>query len=224
MKNQQGFHLIIIPLIVVIVGIIGFAGWYVYDANKNTNEATDNSANATNPTPVPTSSSTPTATITPIPSATADWQDMTGVYGDQNYNFTYKVPSSWTASSYYPDIKPIIAATNFTKNYLLYVYDVTEQDIASFYNSFYVNGATKPAPTNLSILQINSTTAYKFYIPGHGAAETTDTGTANILFYRAPTSQKVFGKAVQFMFIGGSAEEALADETLNTIASTFSFN
>jgi hypothetical protein len=226
--DNKGFHLIMVPLIVILIGIIGFAGWYVWDANQEAatseNDTSKDEQPTVKPTPISDSGPVVTVTVTPAPRETTGWKEVTGKYGDQDYNFTYKVPADWTPRNYYPGIKPIVAATNFTKSYLLYVYDVTPQDIATFYNAFYVNGDTKPAPTNLSILQINGLTAYKFYIPGHGAAETTDTGTANILFYKAPVSQKVFGKAVVFVFNGGSAQEALADEILNLVASTFRFN
>ena len=58
--NERGFHLWLIPLIIVLVGITGFAGWYVYDANKGDNEPV---SNITAPTPTPTA--TPTVAPTP---------------------------------------------------------------------------------------------------------------------------------------------------------------
>jgi cytoskeletal protein RodZ len=41
-KNQSGFSAIEALLILVIVGIIGGTGWYVIQANKNTNDTLNN--------------------------------------------------------------------------------------------------------------------------------------------------------------------------------------
>ena len=40
MKTQQGFSHVIILVAVVMVAIIGFAGWRVYDASKSENNNT----------------------------------------------------------------------------------------------------------------------------------------------------------------------------------------
>jgi hypothetical protein len=77
--NQQGFHIWVIALIIVVVAALGFAGWYVWDKNK-----ADNSANTTNPTAVPTPTADPTA----------DWQ----TYTDDTYGFSFRYPSDATAS------------------------------------------------------------------------------------------------------------------------------
>jgi hypothetical protein len=99
--NQQGFHIVMIPLIVIILGIIGFTGWYVWDKNQNqttiSNPESSNNNNASNldilksernqivtvitadNTPTPTPTPTPTnsnsevkVTPTPTPQATID--------------------------------------------------------------------------------------------------------------------------------------------------------
>ncbi|MEI6237341.1 MAG: hypothetical protein WCP03_01955 [Candidatus Saccharibacteria bacterium] len=46
-SNQSGFSLIIVVLIVVLFGIIGFTGWYIYNSTKknNTLAKTSNSQN-----------------------------------------------------------------------------------------------------------------------------------------------------------------------------------
>lgn len=43
-QTQRGFTFVEGLLIVVLVGIVGFAGWYVYDSNKKTNSIYDKSA------------------------------------------------------------------------------------------------------------------------------------------------------------------------------------
>lgn len=35
--NNSGFHLVMIPFLIIVVGIIGFAGWYVYQSQHKTN-------------------------------------------------------------------------------------------------------------------------------------------------------------------------------------------
>jgi type II secretory pathway pseudopilin PulG len=47
-KQQDGFSLPHILLVLVLVGIIGFAGWRVYESQKATNKSLDNAANASN--------------------------------------------------------------------------------------------------------------------------------------------------------------------------------
>jgi hypothetical protein len=84
-QNQSGFSIIHALLIVVIVAIIGFAGYYVYNAQKNNNETLNNmggtNPTATEPTPTPTPSITPTSNIFDISQAKA---------GDKVANMTIK--------------------------------------------------------------------------------------------------------------------------------------
>ncbi len=47
-KNQQGFSSVEAILIVVIIAIIGFAGWYVYNANKKANNTIDTASQSNN--------------------------------------------------------------------------------------------------------------------------------------------------------------------------------
>src|SRR5688572_16555420 len=44
--NQKGFSVVEGLLIVVAIAIIGGAGFYVYNANKNTNQSLDNTGNS----------------------------------------------------------------------------------------------------------------------------------------------------------------------------------
>jgi cytoskeletal protein RodZ len=44
-QKEQGFGAIEALLIVIIVGLVGFAGWYVYNSQKSSNNTFDESAN-----------------------------------------------------------------------------------------------------------------------------------------------------------------------------------
>lgn len=85
--GQKGFHLYIILLIVLLSGIIGFTGWYVYNAQHKTNQSTNE-----NTTLVATI--TPTPSITPTPDPTADWQ----AYENDKFYYSVKYPADWEIS------------------------------------------------------------------------------------------------------------------------------
>lgn len=74
--NQQGFGALAVILIIVIVGIIGGTGWYVYKANVTTEKAQDESA-AHNP-------STSNNSI-----SSASWR----TYTNDEYSFSFNLPS-----------------------------------------------------------------------------------------------------------------------------------
>ena len=50
-KNQFGFGAVEVVLIVVILGIIGGAGYYVMKANKSIDKTNDSTAASSAPTP-----------------------------------------------------------------------------------------------------------------------------------------------------------------------------
>lgn len=55
-SNQKGFSAAVLLLLVIIIGIIGFAGWYVYNSNNKAGKTLENSIKTTNPvksTPTP---------------------------------------------------------------------------------------------------------------------------------------------------------------------------
>lgn len=50
MKNtQKGFSAVAVLLIIVVIGLVGFAGWYVYDSNKSENYSENASTNTSQP-------------------------------------------------------------------------------------------------------------------------------------------------------------------------------
>jgi hypothetical protein len=104
--NEDGFHLIMIPLLIVVVAIIGFAGWYVWNRNhKSTNNQVSTSsiqqAASTVTTELPSISSnlpsaTPTqSTQTSAEDLTANWE----TYTNSQFGYTIKYPNDWMSIS-----------------------------------------------------------------------------------------------------------------------------
>lgn len=102
--NNRGFHLILIPLLLVVVAIIGFAGWYVYNSQNKTSKVLDNSTKTTNPTgPVPT-----------LPPNTFDYSGWTTVTSPKGH-FSFKYPAgSWQMTWYDYDISEDYSAKTTT--------------------------------------------------------------------------------------------------------------
>ena len=64
-KNEHGFGVVEILLIVVIVGILGFVGWYVWNSQKKTNTTLDNTSKSqSEPQKVTKKTTTVTSTTT----------------------------------------------------------------------------------------------------------------------------------------------------------------
>jgi hypothetical protein len=83
-KNQKGFSAVEGLLILVIAGLIGFVGWYVWQAKNN---ADDNLSSATE-----TSNSTQNITNA---SPYYGWK----IYTSQNEKFSFKYPKDWKITS-----------------------------------------------------------------------------------------------------------------------------
>ena len=58
-RNEKGFHLIEICLVIVVVGAIGFVGWKVYDNNNS--KSSDSSSQSTKKSTTSGSEATPLA-------------------------------------------------------------------------------------------------------------------------------------------------------------------
>lgn len=80
-KNQSGFGTVEIILIVIIIGLLGAVGWFVYDRNHN--KATPSPAGTTT-----TTASTATKPVDPY----ADWQTITNPNGTWA---SVKIPKTW---------------------------------------------------------------------------------------------------------------------------------
>lgn len=86
-KQEQGFSAIEVIIILVIAGIIGFAGWFVY--NRSQSKETSNTAS-------PSTATSATATTAPVAvDPYADWQAYTMTSTD----ISFKYPKAWTATT-----------------------------------------------------------------------------------------------------------------------------
>ncbi len=92
--NRQGFAVVETLLVVIIIALIGFVGWYVYHAMKNTNNAY-NSATKTSSSKTPKfgTKNKSTASSTKAPDATAGWTTVKSPDG----SFSFKTPPSWVS-------------------------------------------------------------------------------------------------------------------------------
>lgn len=88
MKNNKGFGAIEALLIVVIIGILGFTGWYVWNSHKKTNSIY-NAANQVNSstTTYPKGSAKKKPAVDP----TADWV----AYSSKEGQYSLKYPKTW---------------------------------------------------------------------------------------------------------------------------------
>lgn len=79
-KRQLGFGAVEVILILIIIGLVGFVGWRVYEAQKQT------------VTPQPTTNHTE-----PPPSE-APVQDKYAAYTDPDFGYTFEYPKDWKTS------------------------------------------------------------------------------------------------------------------------------
>jgi type II secretory pathway pseudopilin PulG len=88
-KLQYGFTAVEGLLILVIVGIMAGAGWYVWQSNQNANQSLDN-ANSSNSYIFKAKNKTATQS-----EATANWK----AYSSKEGQFSLKYPPSWAAAT-----------------------------------------------------------------------------------------------------------------------------
>ncbi|MDB5170524.1 MAG: hypothetical protein JWO35_218 [Candidatus Saccharibacteria bacterium] len=81
-KNQDGFSAVETVLILVIVGLIGFVGWYVYNS-KNKSDATLDQASKSSQTSTPTKKTDAESAV-----------KLSETYTDPS-GFTLKYPADW---------------------------------------------------------------------------------------------------------------------------------
>jgi hypothetical protein len=84
-KNQNGFSLPHILLFLVIVAILGFAGWRVYDAQKNANNSLSNASNANEVVKQEKKEDTYKPVIP------EGWK----TYSNNEYGFSFAYPQEW---------------------------------------------------------------------------------------------------------------------------------
>jgi Tfp pilus assembly protein PilV len=95
-KNQSGFSAIEALLILVIVGIIGGTGWYVLQANKNTNNTLNNAGLGT--------AAKSGKKISPAPTSPADPTSSWTSYSSKSGKYSLKYPSTWAISPISPSV------------------------------------------------------------------------------------------------------------------------
>jgi hypothetical protein len=86
--NQSGFSAVVVVLIAVIIGIIGFTGWYVYSAVQKNNKELDK----------PSSLQSETQNYT-VPASTSRTNQELITYKDDYISFQY--PKDWVAKNDY---------------------------------------------------------------------------------------------------------------------------
>lgn len=92
LNNHSGFSAVEALLILIIVGILGFTGWYVYHAKQTSNKDYSAAANSTVPSYKKKTATKPTATVAPDPYT--GWKSASLKYE----KVAYKYPSDWTVT------------------------------------------------------------------------------------------------------------------------------
>lgn len=85
--NQKGFGVVEILLVFVIIGLIGGTGYYVYNSQKKTNTALDNTANSQSEPQKSEDEEDNQETV----DETADW----ATFSSEDGHFSLKHPKSW---------------------------------------------------------------------------------------------------------------------------------
>jgi type II secretory pathway pseudopilin PulG len=89
-KNQKGYGIVELLLVIVLVGIFAFAGWYILDSNK-TADTSLSSAEA-----VSSSTAKNSKALASAKDSTADWI----TYSSQDGQYMVKYPKSWATATH----------------------------------------------------------------------------------------------------------------------------
>lgn len=93
MKKQQGFSVIHIIMFIVLAGIIGFTGWYVWDTNKKASDTLE-SADQQSFKKAEKSSNDKNAAKKTAEDPTKDWKSYTSTAG----KYSLKYPPAWVVA------------------------------------------------------------------------------------------------------------------------------
>lgn len=95
-KDQRGFSVIEALLLMVIVGLLGGATWYVYKSQKSTNENLDNAKSSLDTAKAAKEKANAAKDVT------ADWV----LYSNAEGKYTLKYPKSWVIPSNLEECNP----------------------------------------------------------------------------------------------------------------------
>jgi len=103
-KNQDGFSVVEIVLVIVVVGLIGGVGWYVVKARNNSDKTVESTAQS--------KSESPTKTTTP----TKDPYEGMRKYSNDKYGITFYHPKDWNTEEVPIDTPSGPTPTEFAVN------------------------------------------------------------------------------------------------------------
>jgi hypothetical protein len=89
--NSKGFSAVEGLLVLIVVGIIAGAGWYVWQARNNANSALDTA----NQTTSSIAKAKPTKKVEAVTDPTADWTSFTSAAG----KYSLKYPKNWVTAT-----------------------------------------------------------------------------------------------------------------------------
>jgi hypothetical protein len=110
-NNEKGFGAVEGLLVLLIVIIIGVAGWFVYDRSHNKTTPTSTTTPATTTTPTTTTTETK-ETNSPQDAVTSTQKFYTAFV---KYANNTPAPSSSEAAQYYSNVKPDVTTTLYNK-------------------------------------------------------------------------------------------------------------
>jgi hypothetical protein len=204
-NNQKGFSAVEGTLILVIIGLVGFVGWFVYDANKKVDDSL-NTANQSN--------SQTTATKKSSTALTETYTDPAG--------FTLNYPADWQfAAKGSKDLSgkgeygfnQFVSKANYQANNNAFILIFSTDESASPANAYAKNVFTDKADRVVSIADSK--------INGYDAA----TVTYKIVG-EDPSGREVFiahnGKIVDFVYSNSQADKDYVD-TYKAIINSIKF-
>lgn len=149
-ENQQGFAIVEALLVVVIVGMIGFVGWYVYSAQKDTDKTLDAASK----------SQVPTKTVKPKPAATNDETSKWLLYTSPGNEFSMRLADGWKLERY-------------QKTPALYTFSSKDLTYASGVKAVVteVEGGKDGSGTGLSISYADTSSKAAHYSPPDGSVQ-----------------------------------------------------